>query len=144
MADNCPWGDGRGNHVKGVSGCGCPKDPEVKKAIANQGNTPIKEGKRCPKCRNIIDKNKPNHGHHHNCAQWISEQMAPPRNQPHNPVKVPQHSGPWKKQGGVYKNEAGLRVQNWKCQTTGCGRISVQLSTAGQPQNNCPEIRGKR
>lgn len=26
---DCPWGDARGRHIPGTTGCGCPDDPEL-------------------------------------------------------------------------------------------------------------------
>lgn len=100
-------------------------------------------GHKCKKCGNTVDRTKVNSGHKATCEIVLEKpgrtSVIGLGGKP--PVQIEQHSGPWRKQGGVYKNEVGLRVQNWQCQTAGCGRVSVQLSTAGEPTSVCPAIR---
>jgi len=104
----------------------CPDNPD------NRG------GLRCSECSGLIDSSKRNWGHHKNCpVVKRNENPARTSGRPPRPgVKVPAHDGPYKA-GRKYRNDVGLKVQDWTCQT--CKTVRTTLE--GQRPSPCPEKR---
>jgi hypothetical protein len=90
-------------------------------------------------CSGVIDKMKRRWGHDAKCPVWLAEESATSRasgRKGRPGVKFPAHDGPYKA-GRKYRNDVGLKVQDWTCQT--CKTVRTTLE--GQRPSPCPEKR---